>query len=144
MYDFFKHGEILCVNVRPHPWRSLKTRTSARLIPLVGSYKWAAHRIMVQHDGNKYAFPIYNKLERTNANSASAAINKWIKANIGVEYTIHSFRHSIRYRLRAAECPSEIIDQCCGWQTNGIGHSYGNGYPIEILEKWLIRISSED
>ncbi|MDA0357981.1 MAG: hypothetical protein O3C14_02595, partial [Proteobacteria bacterium] len=43
------------------------------------------------------------------------------------------FRHSLRDRLRAVECPSDIIDQIGGWQTAGVSQSYGerqsNGYP---------------
>jgi hypothetical protein len=42
--------------------------------------------------------------------------------------------------LRAVECPSEIIDQIGGWLTNGVGISYGNGYPKSILLKWLRKV----
>jgi integrase len=128
---------ILCVNIRPHPWRSLKTSSSERLVPLVGSSKWAAERILAQSTESRFAFPNYNDGQRTNANSASAALNKWLKSKIGRGYTIHSFRHSMRDRLRAVECPSEIIDQIGGWLTHGVGNSYGNGYPPDILAAWL-------
>ncbi len=50
---------------------------------------------------------------------------------------VHSFRHSMRDRLRAVECPSDIIDQIGGWTTEGIGHAYGKGYSLEILAKWM-------
>ncbi|MDC0136418.1 site-specific integrase [Sulfitobacter sp.] len=103
--DFIEQDGILCVNIRPHPWRSLKTASSARVIPLVGSAKWAAERILAQPDGSEFAFPNYNDGLRTNANSASAALNKWMKTKIGKAYTVHSFRHSMRDRLRAVECP---------------------------------------
>ena len=33
-------------NIKPHPWRSLKTASSERIIPLVGSAKWAADQIL--------------------------------------------------------------------------------------------------
>jgi integrase len=64
---------------------------------------------------------------KTNANSASAALNKWLKGKIGQEYTIHSFRHFMRDRLRAVGCPSDVIDQIGGWLTYGVGHGYGKG-----------------
>ena len=35
------------------------------------------------------------------SNSASAALNKWLKQVAGPNYVIHSFRHSMRDRLRA-------------------------------------------
>src|SRR6056300_290749 len=135
--DFVEQDGILCVNIRPHPWRSLKTSSSERLVPLVGSSKWAAERILAQSTNSCFAFPNYNDGQRTNANSASAALNKWLKLKIGRGYTIHSFRHSMRDRLRAVECPSEIIDQIGGWLTHGVGNSYGNGYPEALLFKWL-------
>ena len=138
--DFIEQEGILCVNIRPHPWRSLKTASSARLILLVGSAKWAAERILEKPDGSEFAFPNYNDGERTNANSASAALNKWLKVKIGPDYTIHSFRHSMRDRLRAVECPSDVIDQIGGWLTQGVGAAYGLGHNHGTLTRWLVAI----
>ena len=135
--DFIEQDGILCVNIRPHPWRSLKTTSSERVIPLVGSAKWAAERILAKPDSSQFAFPNYNDGQRTNANSASAALNKWLKTKIGRGYTIHSFRHSMRDRLRAVECPSDVIDQIGGWLTQGVGASYGEGYSVRVLQKWM-------
>jgi integrase len=138
--DFIEQDGILCVNIRPHPWRSLKTSSSERVIPLVGSAKWAAERILAQPDGSEFAFPNYNDGQRTNANSASAALNKWLKTKIGQGSTVHSFRHSMRDRLRAVECPSDVIDQIGGWLTHGVGNAYGEGYNYKILNKWMIAV----
>jgi len=138
--DFIEQDGILCVNIRPHLWRPLKTASSERIIPLVGSAKWAAERILAEPTSSQFAFPNYNDGQRTNANSASAALNKWLKTKIGPEYTIHSFRHSMRDRLRAVECPSDVIDQIGGWLTQGVGNSYGEGYPANILAKQLARV----
>ena len=138
--DFIEQDGLLCVNIRPHPWRSLKTSSSKRVIPLVGSAKWAAERILAQPASSQFAFPNYNDGERTNANSASAALNKWLKVKIGPDYTIHSFRHSMRDRLRAVACPSDIIDQIGGWLTQGVGASYGLGHNHRTLTRWLISI----
>ena len=138
--DFIEQDGILCVNIKPHPWRSLKTTSSARVIPLVGSSKWAAEKILALPDDNKFAFPRYNDGVKTNANSASAALNKWLKGKIGRDYTIHSFRHSMRDRLRAVECPSDVIDQIGGWLTQGVGHGYGSGFAVGITQKWMGRL----
>jgi integrase len=135
--DFINKDGILCVSIKPHPWRSLKTASSERVIPLVGSAKWAAERILAENTDSQFAFPKYNNGERTSANSASAALNKWLKGEIGEGYTMHSFRHSMRDRLRAVECPSDIIDQIGGWLSQGVGASYGEGYPVNTLWNWL-------
>ncbi len=108
------------VRVSPHPWRRLKTEGSKRDIPLVGSALWAAQRLRQNTDDCGFAFPRYNKNGATNANSASAALNKWLKTYVHEQGTMHSFRHSMRDRLRAVECPADIVDQVWGHHYNDI------------------------
>ena len=67
----------------------------------------------------------------------SDSSNKWIKEKLTKPYVIHGFRHSFRDRLRAIECPSEIIDQLGGWSLKSIGQGYGKGYELSILSKWM-------
>ena len=111
--DIILDEDIPYINLKPHPWRSLKTKGSRRQIPLVGASLWAAHRLKTNSQ-NTYAFPRYNTTSTTNGNSASAAINKWLKQRVPDGCVIHSFRHSLRDRLRAVQCPSDMIDQIGG------------------------------
>ena len=53
---------------------------------------------------------------------------------------MHSFRHSMRDRLKAVQCPADITDQIGGWTTGGIGQEYGLGYPMSVLKEWLARV----
>ena len=46
----------------------------------------------------------------------------------------------MRDRLRAIECPFDVIDQLGGWSTGGLGSDYGNGYSIAVLSRWMQRI----
>lgn len=131
----------LHARVRPHPWRRLKTKSSERDVPLEGEAKWAAERILAQQATSPFAFPRYNTSGTTNANSASATLNKWMKDYVPKGCTMHSFRHSMRDRLRSIECPADIVDQIGGWQTDGVGHGYGTGYPIEVLAKWMKKVT---
>ena len=130
-------AEIPHIDLKPHPWRRLKTPGSQRQIPLVGSSLWAAKRALKQHTDSEFAFPKYCSYEGHKTNSASAALNKWLKAHAPEGCVVHSFRHSMRDRLRAIECPAEIINQIGGWSTAGVGSSYGNGYRIEVLGRWM-------
>ncbi|WP_255522141.1 tyrosine-type recombinase/integrase [Paracoccus sp. NBH48] len=135
--DFGHDDDGYYVQVKAHPWRRLKTSSSARTIPLVGSSAWAAQRLLQDGRTSRFAFPRYNKTDQTTANATSAALNKWLKAHAYENATMHGFRHSMRDRLRAVECPADIVDQIGGWQTEGVGHSYGRGYPLKVMRRWL-------
>ena len=90
----------------------------------------------MQHDSS-YAFPRYCDGQICNANSASAALNKWMKTIIGGDYVVHGLGHCLRDRLRAVECQSDIIDQIGGWSSSSVGSSYGKGYELPVLAKWM-------
>ena len=128
------------IKLVPHVWRSLKTKSSQRIIPLVNESLWAFKRILECNKDSVYAFPRYTSKDKCNANSASAALNKWMKEQLSKPYVIHGFRHSFRDRLRAVECPSEIIDQLGGWSLKSVGQSYGKGYELSVLSKWMKQI----
>ena len=138
--DINLNCKIPHINLVPHPWRRLKTRSSQRLIPLINESLWACKRILEHNDDSLFAFPRYTSLKGCKANSASAALNKWLKEKLSEDYVIHGFRHSFRDRLRAIECPSEIIDQLGGWSLRSIGQGYGKGYELSVLSKWLLKI----
>ena len=101
--DIVLDADIPHIDLRPHPWRRLKTKGSDRLVPLVGASLWAAKRL--QLNDSSYAFPRYCDGRICNANSASAALNKWLKPRANEDAVVHSLRHSMRDRLRAVECP---------------------------------------
>ena len=128
------------IRLIPHPWRRLKTRSSQRYIPLVKESLWACKRILEHNHDSIFAFPRYTSINQCNANSASAALNKWLKSKLIDDYVIHGFRHSFRDRLRTVECPSEIIDQLGGWSLKSVGQGYGKGYKLSILCKWMKNI----
>ena len=133
--DIVLVADIPHIVIQPHPWRRLKTKGSARLVPLVGASLWAATRLQ-QHD-SRYAFPSYCSEAECKSNSASAALNKWMKPRLEEDAVVHCLRHSMRDRLRAVECPSDVIDQIGGWSSSSIGASYGKGYDLPVLSKWM-------
>ena len=135
--DINLNSKMPHINLVPHPWRRLKTKGSERCIPLVGASLWACERILKHNNDSIYAFPRYTSVDNCNANSASAALNKWLKEQLTDDYVIHGFRHSFRDRLRAVECPLEIIDQLGGWSSKSVGQGYGKGYELEVLYKWI-------
>ena len=60
-----------------------------------------------------------------------------MKSRLTDDAVVHSSCHSMRDRLRAVECPSDIIDQIGGWPSSSVGASYGKGYEISVLTKWM-------
>ena len=139
--DLVLDDEIPHIIIEPHNHRPLKTRSSERVIPLVGASLWAAQRIK-QKVIREYCFPRYTNKYRTNANSASAALNKWIKVlTNNKDNTIHGFRHKFRDRLRAVNAPLEMIDQIGGWSAKSVGQSYGMGYDLLSMEKMIVEIT---
>ena len=72
--------------------------------------------------------------------AASNAVNKWLKRDCE-RLTAHCLRHTMRDRLRAVECPMDMIDQIGGWKSvSGIGVSYGRGYGLEQQKGWLAMV----
>jgi len=137
--DLCLDEEVPYIDLKPHSHRRLKTASSERKIPLVGMSLWAAKRLKQDSTG-LYCFPRYTNSERCNSNSASAAINKWIKTVGGSSDVIHGLRHSFRDRLRAVEAPTDMIDQLGGWALKSVGQGYGDGYDLELLVTYLYRI----
>jgi len=139
--DIKVNEPIPYVDLKPHLWRSLKTKGSKRLIPLTKEALWASKRLMEANNDSIFAFPRYCSEAGCKANSASGGLNKWLHQYVPDNCVIHSFRHSLRDRLRAVECPSDIVDAIGGWKTSGVGQGYGNGYPLEVLKRWMEKIT---
>jgi integrase len=127
------------VRLVAHPRRQLKTNGSERCVPLIGESLWAAKRAISKTD-NGFVFPRYCSEQECKSDYASNSLNKWLKQYVPKGCVIHSFRHSLRDRLRAVQCPSDIIDQIGGWQTAGVGQGYGKGYELDILYEWMCKI----
>jgi hypothetical protein len=129
------------IDLKPHPWRSLKTKGSQGLKPLTNEALWASKRFLEANNDSNFAFPRYCSETGCKASSASGGLNKWLHQYVPENCVIHSFRHSLRDRLRAVECPSDIVDAIGGWKTAGVGHGYGDGYPLEVFERWMKKIN---
>jgi len=128
------------IHIRPNSARRLKNETSERVVPLVGYAKLATEQALTQAD-DQWLFSQYIKSGHCYATHASNAVNKWLKKDFA-GLTAHSLRHTFRDRLRAVECPMDMIDQIGGWRSvGGIGAGYGQGYDLGQLRVWLARCS---
>jgi integrase len=81
--------------------------------------------------GSGSASSRYVRTGKCKADHASAALGKWLKKDFN-GLTAHCLRHTFKDRLRAVECPLEIIDQIGGWSSiSSIGSSYWMGYELK-------------
>ena len=66
----------------------------------------------------------------------SAALGKWLKKDFdGLK--AHCLRYTSRDRLRAVECPIDLIDQIGERKSvNAIGNSYGKGHATTLVYNW--------
>ena len=121
------------IHIRPNSARRLKTRNSQRTLPLVGYAKLAMEKALT-HSDDQYLFPRYIRDGKCYATHASNSLNKWLKKDFD-GLTAHCLRHTFRDRLRAVECPIDLIDQIGGWKSvSSVGNGYGHGYNLSQLE----------
>jgi integrase len=124
------------IHIRPNSIRRLKTRNSERTLPLLG-YAKAAMLLAFHHADDRYLYPRYLKDDSCRATHASNALSKWLKKDVG-GLTAHCLRHTFRDRLRAVECPLELVDQIGGWSSiSSTGSSYGMGFDLKTIKKYL-------
>lgn len=124
------------IYIRPHDGRSLKNEQSSREIPLL-PMAYEALKAQAQIVQGDFLFPRYATFDSCNANSASAALNKWAKKFVPKK-TLHCFRHSLRDLLRAVMCPEALAKEIGGWSSShDVSVQYGQGYPLDLKLEWL-------
>lgn len=127
------------IRIVAHSARRLKTSGSERELPLVGYAHEAMIRLLNSHDDHML-FPAYLRDGEVLATHAGNTLNKWLKQQTSGK-TAHCLRHAFRDRLRAAECPLELLDALGGWSAiQGAGRRYGAGYTLEQKREWLQKI----
>ena len=132
--------EVPHIVITKHPWRPLKTSGSQeQVIPLVGASLWASQRLSDTVSG-QFLFPQYVNGISTNAISASAALNKWMKTFLPQECVVHGMRHAFRDRLRAVDAPMDMIDQLGGWSLQSVGQEYGADFSVHQASQAMLKL----
>ncbi len=135
--DVVLDAEIPYIVFTEYGGRTLKTGNSKRTVPLVGPALTAAKEQLEDDNQGIALFPRYCNGESVNSNSASAAINKWIKKVVDLPVTSHCLRHTMRDLLRYANVPKPVIDEIGGWSQQSIGDYYGDGYAMKQKQQAL-------
>ena len=76
------------------------------------------------------------------SDAASKRLNRFLDdcGIVDKRKVIHSFRHRAADRLRAAECPEDIRWSILGHEEETVADSYGTGFPVIVLKKWIEKI----
>ncbi|MEC4599254.1 tyrosine-type recombinase/integrase [Burkholderia vietnamiensis] len=133
------------LDLRKHPWRTLKNDSSVREVPLTPRAQEAVQVALRLAGDSPFLFPAYTNADHCKADSVSASLVKWVRNRDGLKGTKlgnHSLRHGMEDLLRAVGCPGSVRDQITGHKTPGMGANYGEGYPLEMLADWLNKATS--
>ncbi|MGO9944861.1 MAG: tyrosine-type recombinase/integrase [Rhodoblastus sp.] len=136
-------GPIPFIYIRPNLklGRTLKTPQSERRVPLVAIALWAAQEAVKEAKGKVgWLFPRYAADNAINTNNPSVTLKKWLQGLLKTDQTCHSFRHTMRDRLRNAGVPGDIQDVLGGWGSRSVGMQYGEGHDLTILHENMEKI----
>lgn len=132
--DVFLDAPIPYVRIKDYYIRGTKNKDSLREFPVVGVSLEALKKVMAMPRSTDAVFPTYARIGGGTA--ASAAVNKRLTK---WDITSHSFRHSLKDRLREAGCPKDIRDRIAGHKAPDIAETYGKGFSLEMMHSWLIK-----
>ena len=125
------------VSFQSNSQKKFKSISSRRNVPLVGVSLWAAYKIVESAKRRQfYAFPRYTNERQCNVNSASAAINKWIRS-LGINRTTYDLQYTMRDRLEEAGMPKLAQDFIVGYEPKKKVDDSKISYGLEQLKVWL-------
>ena len=86
-------------------------------------------------------FSRYASAEKVNANSASAAINAWLRPMFTGNKPAHSLRHTMETRLREKDTPENIMLSVGGWGDKTVARGYGKPHPVSVTVQYLAKVA---
>jgi len=113
---------VMFLDIRPHEGRSLKTRSSRRRVPV--------HSELLRLVFTDECLPFTGSPDMW-----SQKLGRWLRANgfADARLVVHSFRHTVKDRLRAARVPEAEQRALLGHAGSGVADSYGQGFPLFVL-----------
>jgi len=133
--------------------RTVKTASSVRRIPLHSKlldFGFAEYIQRLKAKGRRYLFPTLFDRKEIRGN-VGHYFSKWFARFLNrllitdASKCFHSFRHTLKRKMRNAGIPPQIYDAYQGHSTKDVSSSYGRdefnmGYSLEVLSEYLERI----
>jgi integrase len=112
-----------------------KTEQSLRRVPLPAA--------VLPYLPKSIKGPLFDRSKNADpSDAASKRLNRFLD-DIGItdpRKVVHSLRHRAQDRLRAAECPEDIRWSILGHEEETVADSYGTGFSVPQLKKWIDKI----
>ncbi|SFJ55573.1 Site-specific recombinase XerD [Celeribacter neptunius] len=127
------------LHIRENSFRSLKTKTSTRDVPLSQRATDCLRELTKSMpDGS----PIFSRYAVPRGNDkASAMLMKRLRSVISdKKITIHSLRHRMKDKLRNTGCPEVLSMAILGHSTNTVAANYGSGYAIQTMRDAMAKV----
>ena len=112
-----------------------KTEQSLRRVPLPAA--------VLPHLPTSINGPLFDRSKNVDpSDAASKRLNRFLDdcGIVDKRKVVHSFRHRAQDRLRAAECPEDIRWSILGHEEETVADSYGTGFSVPQLKKWIDKI----
>lgn len=153
--DVETHEGVACFMVRQEdaqgkraPDKRLKTKNARRTVPVHPELLGMGFIGYVAEQRTGRSTRLFDGIPMTNVGTYSDSFQKWFrrfKETLGIDdhcKTFHSFRHTFRDALRAADIPLEKVNALCGWaESAGLAAHYGNGYPVRSLHEAIRKVA---
>jgi integrase len=129
--DVYLDAEVPYIEIAEYGKKTVKTRNSNRLIPLLPQAIKALKK-QLSVTTHEMLFSRYNDgFSKPNADAASAAINKWLRTVLKLHKTTHSLRHSAEDLLRHAGITEDIREELTGRGKQTMSDRYGWGHTMK-------------
>jgi integrase len=85
---------------------------------------------------------VFGDYTRANTQAASKRLNRFLNdcGIVDPRKVIHSLRHRAQDRLRASGAQKDMREALLGHETITVGESYGEGFPVLQLKRWIDKI----
>lgn len=137
--DVYLDAEVPYIEIAEYGKKTVKTRNSNRLIPLLPQVIKALKK-QLSVTTQEMLFSRYNDgFSKPNADAASATINKWLRATLKISKTTHSLRHSAEDLLRHAGITEDIREELTGRGKQTMSDRYGWGHTMKTKKTALTK-----
>lgn len=135
--DFVQDGDVWLFDVNNANGKQLKNKTSVRKVPIhpalikLGLLTYVEQ---MRQRGASHLFPNVKAAEGRLAKNASKAVNRFIRLQVGIAKSLHSFRHTVATQLKQSRVEVALAAAILGHAHGGITYArYGKDHLPSVL-----------